>query len=83
MAWLQALFFLLGGGALLLLTRRAWRDGAVPVWGYGFGNRVEYARDAQPLRFWLASALYGIAGLSMTLFALRLLAGTSAPLPLS
>lgn len=80
MALLQGAIFLFFGVGLMVIDYRALRDGSIPVWGLG---ETRAHRGGRPVRFWLAFVLYGAGGVVLTIYALRLLAGLNAPLPLA
>lgn len=83
MALPQGAIFLFFGARLLIVAYRALRDDTIPVWGYGFGSNARVAREERPLSFWLAFGLYGAGGFALTVFAIWVLTGLSAPLPLA
>jgi hypothetical protein len=82
MAIFQGLLFLFFGVGLLWVDLRALRLGWLPCGANGFRGRLEFRRREQPARFWLMFVVYGAAGLWLLIFALALLAGRAAPLPL-
>ena len=57
--------------------------GWLPCGPNGFAGRLEFRRNDQPVRFWALFSLYGVAGIALTVFALRLFVGLATPLPLS
>lgn len=82
MTLLQGLFFLVLGIGILLIAYQSLSRGWLPFGPNGFKGRLEFRRDEQPQVFWLLFVLYAAAGIALTVFALRLLAGSAAPLPL-
>lgn len=82
MAAFQGLLFLFFGLGLLVVVYRSLDTGWLPCGPNGFKGRLELKRNAQPLGYWLMFAGYGVAGLWLLSFALRLLAGQAEPLPL-
>jgi len=80
MALLQGAIFLFFGVGLLIIDYRALRGGEIPVWGFG---ETRVSRRERPVYFWSAFALYGAGGVVLTIYAVRLLAGLTAPLPLA
>ncbi len=82
MSIFQGLLFLFFGAGLLLVDYRALRSGWLPCGPNGFRGRLEFRKDEQPAGFWVMFVLYGAGGLWLLFFALRLLAGQAAPLPL-
>lgn len=83
MAIFQGILFLILGGGLLLVAWRSLKTGWLPCGPNGLKGRLEFTREHQPLRYWLMFALYGVGGLWLLVFALRLLAGVAEPLPLN
>ncbi|MGV8823778.1 hypothetical protein [Methylibium petroleiphilum] len=82
MSIFQGLLFLLLGAGLLRVDYRALRSGSLPCGPNGFKGRLAFSKSEQPVRFWMMFVLYGAGGLWLLAFALRLLAGQTAPLPL-
>jgi hypothetical protein len=82
MALFQGIFFLVLGLGLLGVAYQSLARGWLPFGSNGLKGRLEWRRDEQPALFWLAWALYAAAGLVMAVFALGLLLGVGAPLPL-
>jgi hypothetical protein len=82
MALLQGLLFLVFGLGLLLVDYRSLARGCLPCGSNGLGGRLEFRKDRQPMMYWVLFALYAVAGLALTILALRVLAGIAAPLPL-
>lgn len=82
MATFQGLLFLFFGACLLWMDYRALRSGWLPCGPRGFKGRLEFRRDERPMGFWVMFVVYGTAGLCLVTFALNLLAGHVAPLPL-
>ena len=78
----QGVLFLAFGAGLLWIAWRSLQGSPLPWGARGLSGRLEFRRAAQPLRYWLALAAYAIAGISLVLFALGLLAGSVQPLPL-
>ena len=70
------------GIGILLIVYQSLSRGWLPFGPNGFKGRLEFRRDEQPQVFWLLFVLYAAAGVALTVFALRLLAGSAAPLPL-
>jgi hypothetical protein len=82
MAIVQGLLFLIFGAGLLLVDYRALRSGWLPCGPNGFKGRLEFRKNEQPFGFWLTFVLYAAGGTWLLVFALRLLVGQAAPLPL-
>ena len=82
MAIFQGLLFLFFGAGLLLVDYRALRSGWLPCGPYGFKGRLEFRKNEQPIGFWLMFVFYAAGGIWLLAFALQLLAGQAAPLPL-
>jgi hypothetical protein len=83
MAFVQGLLFLFFGVGLLLVDYQSLSRGWLPCGPKGFSGRLEFRRNEQPFLFWLMFVVYGIAGIALIIFALRLLLGGAAPLPLN
>lgn len=83
MAIVQGLVFLFFGVGLLLVDYQSLSRGWLPCGPKGFSGRLEFRRNEQPTLFWLMFLAYGVAGIALIVFALRLLFGGAAPLPLS
>lgn len=64
MAIFQGILFLTLGGGLLLAAWRSPKTGWPPCGPNALKGRLEFTRDHQPLRYWLISALSGVAGTS-------------------
>ena len=77
----QGAIFLFSGAGLLVMVWRSLSVGYL-LFGPGIGSRSEVHRDRSPLGYWLVFAIYGVAGIWLTIFALRLLLGLAEPLPL-
>jgi len=82
MSVIQGLLFLFFGAGLLWVDYRALRIGWLPCGPNGLRGRLEFRRDEQPAGFWVMFVVYGVGGLWLLVFALRLLAGQAEPLPL-
>ena len=82
MAIFQGVIFLFFGVCLLLENYRALDSGWLPCGPNGIKGRLEFRMDTQPLAFWLMFIVYTVAGLSLIIYAVRLLAGWAEPLPL-
>ena len=82
MVLFQGLLFLSFGAGLLLVDYRALSLGWLPCGPNWLKGRLEFRRSEQPVRFWIMFAGYAIAGMWLLSFAVRLLAGRVAPLPL-
>jgi hypothetical protein len=82
MAIFQGLLFLAFGVGLLLVDYQSLSRGWLPCGPKGLSGVLEIRKDEQALTFWVLFALYAIAGLTLIIFALRLLAGFATPLPL-
>lgn len=82
MATFQSIFFLIFGIGLVGVAWRSLSTGWLPCGPNGFKGRLQIEREAQPLFYWVLFASYTAAGLALTVFAVRLLAGWAAPLPL-
>jgi len=82
MALFQGVFFLLLGAGLMLVAYQGITRGWLPFGPNGLKGRLEFNKGEQPFAFWVAFGLYMAAGLALTIYALRLLAGMGTPLPL-
>lgn len=82
MSIFQGLLFMFFGLGLLLVDYQALRSGWLPCGPNGFKGRLEFRKHEQPVGFWVMFVLYGAGGLGLLVFALQLLAGQAAPLPL-
>ncbi len=82
MATFQGLLFLVLGLGLVLVVYQSLARGWLPLGPNGLKGRIEISKSDQPALFWLAFMLYAVAGIGLTVFALRLLAGNAVPLPL-
>jgi len=78
----QGVLFLFFGVGLLVVNYRALDSGWLPCGPNGIKGRLELNRQAQPLGFWLMFLVYTAGGLALIVYAVRLLAGWAAPLPL-
>jgi hypothetical protein len=76
------LLFLFFGIGLLVVDYQSLTKGWLPCGPNGLKGRLEFHRDTETVRYWLMFLVYGIAGLWMTGFAIRLLIGHAEPLPL-
>ena len=83
MAIVQGLVFLFFGVGLLLVDYQSLSRGWLPCGPKGFSGRLEFRRNEQPVLFWLMFLVYGAAGIALIVFAVRLLLGNAAPLPLN
>jgi hypothetical protein len=83
MAIFQGVLFLVLGAGLLLMVWRSLKSGWLPCGPNGLRGRLEFTREDQPAGFWLMFVLYGLGGLWLVVFSLRLLAGLAEPLPLN
>ncbi|MCR6664024.1 MAG: hypothetical protein NVV60_12960 [Luteimonas sp.] len=79
----QGLLFLFFGLGLLVVDYRSLSLGWLPCGPNGLKGRLEFHRKEQPLGYWLMFAVYGVSGVLLTVFAIRLLAGAAEPLPLN
>jgi hypothetical protein len=70
------------GVGLMWMDLRALGTGWLPCGSNGLRARLEIQRETQPLGFWILFAAYAAGGAWMVVFALRVLAGYAAPLPL-
>lgn len=82
MAIFQGLLFLFFGIGLVAVDIQSLSRGWLPCGPNGLKGRLEFHRDRQPALYWLMFAVYGLAGLWLGLFGLRLLLGSAEPLPL-
>jgi hypothetical protein len=79
---IQAAFFLIFGFGLLGVCYQSLAKGSLPCGPNGLRGRTEFRRRDQPLLYWMMFAVYGVGGLWLIVYALRLLGGTTTPLPL-
>ena len=82
MALFQGLLFLVFGVGILLVVYQSLSRGWLPCGPNGLKGRLEFHRDKQPILFWLLFVIYSVAGIVLIVFALRVLIGNAAPLPL-
>jgi len=82
MAIFQGLLCLVFGIGLLLVDYQSLSRGWLPCGPKGLSGRLEFRRREEPVMFWAMFLVYGVAGIVLTVFALRLLSGGAAPLPL-
>lgn len=82
MAIFQGLLLFVFGIGLLLVDYQSLSRGWLPCGPKGLGGRLEFRRSEEPVMFWAMFLLYGAAGIVLTVFALRVLTGGAAPLPL-
>lgn len=82
MSLFQGLFFFVLGMGLLLIDYQSLGTRWLPC-GSGPRGRLVFTRDEQPIGYWVMFAGYGLAGLWLLSFSLRLLAGQAEPLPLN
>lgn len=82
MALSQGFLFLVLGGGLLLVDYQSLHKGWLPFGANWLRGRLKFSRDEQPGLYWMAFIIYGAGGAWLLIFALRLLAGAAAPLPL-
>ena len=83
MAIFQGLLFLFFGIGLLVVSYFALDKGWLPCGPNGFKGRLEVQRQTNPLGFWLLFLVYTAGGLTLIVYAVRLLAGWVLPLPLA
>jgi len=82
MALFQGLLFLFFGVGLLVMVWQSLERGWLPCGANGFKGRIECRRDDRPGLFWLLFVCYLLASLVLTAYAMGLLTGVAAPLPL-
>lgn len=80
-AVIQAAFFLIFGLGPLGICYQSLSKGSLPCGPNGLKGRVEFSRGDQPFLYWMMFAVYGAGGLWLIVYALRLLSGTTTPLP--
>ena len=84
----QGIFFFMLGIALFLYDYRAWHTGTIRT-GYPpresgrAASEYVVTRFATPVQFYLAFIFYGVVGILLIIFALRLLTGHAEPLSLA
>lgn len=78
---IQAAFFLIFGFGLLGVCYQGLSKGSLPCGPNGLRGRTEFSRRDQPFLYWMMFAVYGAGGLWLITYALRLLSGTTTPLP--
>jgi hypothetical protein len=81
MAIFQGILFLVFGVGLLLVDYQSLSRGWLPSGPNGLKGRLEFHRDRQPLLYWMMFGAYGVAGIALVVFAIRVLTGVVAPLP--
>lgn len=81
MAIFQGVLFLILGVGLLVIDYQSLGKGWLPCGPKGFNGRLEFRRDTHAVRYWLMFVMYGVAGLWMTVFAIRVLIGHAEPMP--
>ena len=82
MALFQGLFFLVMGMGLVLVALQGMKRGWLPNGPNGFKQGEGVRKKEQPIAFWFFFLLYFGVGAVLALYALRLLTGHAAPLPL-
>ncbi len=82
MSVFQGFFFLFLGAGLLIIDFKSLSEGWLAFGSKGLTGRLEFHKDEHPVIFMVIFVLYLFAGLSLTVFALLLLAGMATPLPL-
>jgi hypothetical protein len=82
MVLFQGLLFLTFGVGLLVLDYQSLVRGWLPCGSNGFKGRLEFRKAERPAAFWTLFGMYLIAGIALIILALRILAGSTAPLPL-
>ena len=82
MAVFQGILFLALGVGLLIVDYQSLSRGWLPCGPNGFARRLEFHKHDQPIGYWAMFTIYGMAGLTLAVFALRLLSGSATPLPL-
>ena len=82
MAKIQGLFFIVMGLGLALVALQGVKKGWLPNGPNGFKKGEGVRRDGQPIGFWFFFLIYFCGGSALAIYALRLLAGGAAPLPL-
>lgn len=82
MAIFQGTLLVILGLGLSVIVYRSLDTGWLPCGPNGITKRLEFRRDEQPFAYWLMFAGYGLGGLWLLTFGLRLLVGQAEPLPL-
>lgn len=83
MATFQGLFFLVFGIGLSAIAWRSLTHGWLPFGRKGWSERNEIHRDEQPLLYWLLFLMYAGAGIATAVYAVMVLTGKAAPLPVT
>jgi len=66
---------------LVFIAHQGLSRGWLPFGRKGFFRRIEVRRSEHPFFYWLLFVLYGAGGVASMIFALMLLMGHAAPLP--
>lgn len=82
MAQFQGLFLLVLGVGVVLVALQGARRGWLPNGPNGFKQGKGVSRSDAPLGFWFFFLLYFGGGTAVAIYALRILFGSAAPLPL-
>jgi hypothetical protein len=82
MAIFQGLLLVLFGLGLLFVDCRSLSRGWLPCGSNGFKGRLKFYRAERPVGYWVMFLVYGLAGLALLVFGIRLLIGHAEPLPL-
>ena len=82
MALFQSLFFLVFGVGLMLVALQGAQRGWLPNGPNGFKRGEGVRKSESPVGFWILFSLYFAAGVYLAVYALRLLTGHAASLPL-
>jgi hypothetical protein len=82
MTLFQGLFMLVLGVGLIAVALQGMNRGWLPNGPNGFKKGEGVKKEDQPVAFWFFFSLYLGGGAAVALYALRLLSGHAAPLPL-
>lgn len=78
----QGLLFMFLGVGLLVVDYRSLTSGWLPCGPNGLQGRLVFRREERPFAYWLMFTVYGVAGFWLAIYALAVLLGNAAPLPL-
>ena len=82
MALFQSLFFLVFGVGLVLVALQGAKRGWLPNGPNGFKQGEGVRKSDSPVAFWFFFSLYCGGGVVLAIYALRLIFGSAASLPL-
>lgn len=78
----QGLLFMFLGVSLVVVDFRSLSSGWLPCGPDWLKGQLVFRRDESPFAYWLMLVVYGVAGFALAIYALAVLLGNAAPLPL-